>query len=76
MNKIGYYVVEQTLVMRDDNSGVVGAFQFVHTVGHNAQRNKVKPSGGFVENRQMWIEHCHLENFISFLFASRESFVY
>ena len=76
MNKIGYNVVEQPLVVCDDNCSVVCAFQFVHTVGHYTQRINVETRIGFVEDRQTRIEHSHLENFIPFLFSTRKSFVH
>ena len=68
-------VVQQPLVVRDDQHRALGAAQLVDALGHDPQRVDVEARVGLVEDRELWLEHRHLEDLVSLLLAAREAFV-
>ena len=38
MHKIRHNVIQQTLIVRNNNTCIFGRFEFIHTVSHNSQR--------------------------------------
>src|ERR1700722_8934469 len=75
MHEIGYDVIEQPLIVRDDQLRGVGALQFVDAGGDDLQRVDVEAGIGFVEDGELRLKDSHLEDFIALLFAAGETFV-
>ena len=76
MHKVGLNVVEQSLVVRNHDGGIVGAFECVHPLRHNSQGIDIESAIGFVEDAQSGFEHRHLENFVALFLTARKTLVH
>src|SRR3712207_8095566 len=73
VDEVGDDVVEQALVVRDEDDGVLGRAQAVDAVGDDAQGVDVEPRAGLVEDGELRLQHRHLENLVALLLAAREA---
>src|SRR5437867_2610568 len=73
VHEVGDDVVQEALVVRDDERGVVRPLELVHARGHDAQRVDVEAGIGFVEDGELRLQHGHLENLVSLFFAAGEA---
>src|SRR5262245_42082302 len=72
VHHVGYDVVEQALIMRDDHKRSLRRAQPVDTFGHDLERVDVETGIGFIEHAQTWLEQRHLQDFVALLFATRK----
>ena len=72
---VGLDHVEQTLVVCDDDDGLLRGEELVHTISDDAHSVDVKTGVGLVEDAQLRVEHCHLEDLVALLLTTRETFV-
>jgi hypothetical protein len=72
---IGLNVIEDALVVRDDQRAHVGTDQAVDAVGDDAQRVDVEARVGLVKDRNLGLEHCHLQDLEALLLAAGEPVV-
>ena len=75
MDEVGTDIVEQTLVVGDDDGGVVGALELVDAAGHYAKGVDVESGVRLVEDGEARFEHGHLEYFVALFLAAGEAFV-
>ena len=75
VHEVGFYVIEQALVVCDHYCSVVVGLECVHAGGDNAQCVDVESAVCLVENCQTRFEHCHLENLVPLFLAAGETFV-
>ncbi len=61
--------------MRDHDHRPLWAAQRVHAFGNDSQRVDVEAGIGLVENRQLRLQNCHLQNFVALFLAAGEAFV-
>src|SRR5260221_2932048 len=73
VDDVGHDIVEQALVMRDYDRGVLGRAKLVDAVGDDAQRVDIKPAIGLVEDRELRLEHRHLEDLVALLLTAGEA---
>src|SRR5262245_57704241 len=66
-------VVQESLIVGNDDGGIIGSPEAVHAVRHDAQRIDVQSGIGFIENGETRLEDRHLENLIPLLLAAGES---
>ncbi len=59
--------------MRDEHDRAVGRAQLVDAARDEPQRVDVEAAVGLVEERQLRLEHRHLENLVALLLAAREA---
>ena len=75
VHEVGSDVVEQSLVVGDDDGGILVGAQLVDSLRYDAQGVDVEAAVGLVENRQAGLQHGHLEDFVTFLLSARKAFV-
>src|SRR5262245_7532347 len=68
-------VIEQPLVMRDEDYGVVFFGQLIDAARDDPQRVDVQSGIGLVKHGQLRFEHGHLQNLVALLLAAGEAFV-
>ena len=76
MYNIGFDIIQQPLIVRNDDTTCFGSLQFVHTLGYNTQRINIKTGIRFIQNTQLRLQHSHLEDLIALLLTTAESLVY
>src|SRR5213595_2041510 len=75
VDEVGDHVVEETLVVGHDEHRSVRAAHRVHSICDEAQGVDVKPGIRLVQDAELWLEDCHLEDFVFLLLATGEAFV-
>ena len=75
VDDVGLDVVEQALVVGDQQDAQVGVELGVDALGDDAQRVDVEAGVGLVEDRQLGLQHGHLEHLEALLLAAREALV-
>ena len=76
MHHIRLDVVQQTLVVSNHDAAVFRCLQLVHPFGHDTERIDIQAGIGFVKNAELRFEHRHLEDFISLLLTTTETFIH
>ena len=76
MHKVGSDLVEQSLVVRDQQRGVLSVGQLIHTTSHDPKRINIETGIGFIKDRNNRLQQRHLQNFIALLFSAGEAFVH
>jgi hypothetical protein len=77
MHLVGVHIVEQALVMRDQQHGLIGlAHDRIDPLTHRAQRIDVEAGIRLVEDRQLGVEDAHLHHLGALLFAARKADVH
>ena len=76
MHHVGLDVVQEALIVRDDDGGVVRSAQQVDTFGHDAEGVDVEAAVRLVEDGERGLEHGHLEDLVALLLAAGEAFVH
>ena len=76
MNHTWLNHIEQTLIVSNDDGRCLVGMHLVHTVSHDTHCIHVETRVGFIEDRELWLEHSHLENLVALLLTTRETFVY
>src|SRR3954447_6260060 len=72
---VGPDVVEDALVVRDHEHAEIRAGQRVHALRDDPQRVDVEAGVGLVEDRELGLQHRHLEDLEALLLAAREPVV-
>src|SRR5438552_1538924 len=75
VDEVGDHVVEETLVVGHDEHRSVRAAHRVHSICDEAQGVDVKPGIRLVQDAELRLEDCHLEDFVFLLLATGEAFV-
>src|SRR6056300_1591718 len=75
MHEVRPYIIQETLVVRDDYDRIICSAKFVYTTGDNAQSVDIKTRISLIEDCQFWLQHCHLENFIALFLTPGKTFV-
>ena len=70
MYYIGADDVEQSIVVGNDDRTGAGRLQFVNAFNYDSQGINIQTRVRFVENRQFWLKHSHLKNFVTLFFAT------
>ena len=76
MYEIWLDIVKQSFIMCDDYATGLWGFEFVYSLGHNAQCIHIQCRIVSVEEREFGFAHSHLAYLVAFLLTSAESFVY
>ena len=76
MDKLRLDHLQQTVVVGDDDTGCLRRLEFVHTLCHDTHRIDIKARVGLVEDAQLRLEHCHLEDLITLLLTTAEALVH
>src|SRR5665213_2010818 len=76
VHEVGNDVIEEPLIVRDDDCRIVRATQCVHATSHDAECIDVETGIRFVENRELGLQHRHLQNLVALFLATRKSCVY
>ena len=50
MHEIRFDIIEKSLIVGDDDGGIVFGFQFIDTLGHNSQGIDIQAGVGLIEN--------------------------
>src|SRR6056300_604417 len=75
MHEVRLYIIQETLVVRDDYDRIICSAKFVYTTGDYAQSVDIKTRISLIEDCQFWLQHCHLENFIALFLTPGKTFV-
>src|SRR2546422_11743075 len=75
VNDIGDDVIEQPLIVGDDDDGALRAPHRIDAVRDELECVDVEARIGFVEDRQLRLEHSHLKDLVALLLAAGEAFV-
>src|SRR5690606_11277942 len=65
-------IVEEPLIVRDHHHRAIRGAQLVDAVRDEPERVDVEPAVGFVEDRELRLQHRHLEDLVALLLAARE----
>ena len=76
MYRIGFDIVQQSLVVGNDHSTGFRSLEFIETIGHNAQGIYIQTGVRFVQNGKSRFQHRHLEYLVTLLFTATETFVH
>ena len=72
MDEVRHDVVEKPLVVGHHHVGVVRPLERIDPVGHDPKGIDIQSRVRLVEQRELGLEHGHLENLVSLLLATRE----
>ena len=61
--------------MCDDEHAKIGTGKSVDTFRDDAKRINIQAGICFIQNGNLWLEGCHLQNLGTFLFATRETVI-
>ena len=75
MDVIGRDLIEQTLIVGDQQRGVIRCGQLVHTASHDAQGIDVQAGIRFIEDGHHGVQQGHLENLIALLLSTGKPFI-
>src|ERR1700728_988813 len=70
VNFIRHDVVEQALVVRYDQHSAVGAAHRAVAFRHNLERVDIEAGVGFVQDRELRLEHSHLQDLVALFLAA------
>jgi hypothetical protein len=73
---IRHDVIEQTLVVGDQHHGALRVAQAVHAHRDDLERIDVEPGVRFIENRELRLEHEHLQDLVALLLAAGKPFIH
>ena len=73
MDMVGLDIVEQPLVMGDHDDSTIRRALRVDALRDNSQRVDIKTAIGLVQQRELRLQHRHLENLVALLLAAREA---
>ena len=76
MHDVGFDVVQEPLIVRDDDGRCLRRLQLVHSVGNDAEGVDVQSAIRLVEDRELRLEHRHLEYLVPLLLPARKTFVH
>ena len=76
MHKVGCDLVEETLIVGDQQSGIVCRGQLINTTSNDPQRIDIQSGVGFIKDRHHGVEERHLQDFIALLLATGEAFIH
>ena len=67
--------VEQTLIVGNDDNRLLRCEEFVDTFCHDAHGIDIETGVSLIEDRELRVEHRHLENLVALFLTAREAFV-
>ena len=67
--------IEQTLIVSDEDNGVLGASQFINTLSDDTQSVYIEARIRFVKHGEFWFEYRHLEYLVTLFLSTRETLV-
>ncbi len=70
VHEVGPDVTQHPLLTRAHEGTPFGRAQAAHAFGNLLQRVDVEPGVGFVEDREAWLQHRHLEHLVALLLAA------
>ena len=76
MHDVRFDHVEQTLIVGNDDGRCLGRVHLVHAISHDAHGIDIQTRVGLVKDRELWLEHVHLEDLVAFLLAAAETLVH
>ena len=76
MHDVWRDVVQQPLIVCHDQEGALRVAELIHSLSNRSQRVDVQTRIGLVQNREPWLEDGELQNLVTLLFATRETFVH
>ena len=70
MNHIRLDVIQQTLIVRDYDSGILRSPQLVHAMRHDTQGIDIQTTIRLIQDRQFRLQHRHLEDLVPFFLST------
>src|SRR5450759_3357481 len=76
VDKVRNDVVQQALVVSYHDDGALWVAHGIDALGHDLQRVNVQARIGLVQDRQLRLQHGHLQDLVALFLAAREAFVH
>ena len=76
MNHIRLDVIQQTLIVRDYDSGILRSPQLVHAMRYDTQGIDIQTTIRLIQDRQFRLQHRHLEDLVPLFLSTGETFVH